>query len=202
MKLKKLLTSILINVLCLSLITPIPAYAKRKECPGSPYGSHLFLQVLSVDYSKYCCKICQYCGKISQGSRHSIKYSSLANGEHIKMCTKCGAVGQTVSCTYKWTSYTAATCQKEGSRTGTCTVCGWITTETIPKSGHSYGSWISNDSQHWVQCSVCGTQSSRANHTWSSWTNASVKRNRRSREIILSFCAELGKRTFQCFYNT
>lgn len=32
--------------------------------------------------------------------------------------------------------------------------------------------------------------------------NASAKRNRRSRKVIWSFCAELGKRTFLCSYNT
>ena len=70
-----------------------------------------------------------------------------------------------------------------------------------PEIAHTYGSWLSNDTQHWVQCSCCTATTNRANHTWSSWINASAKRNRRSREIIWSFCAELGKRTFRCSYN-
>ena len=37
------------------------------------------------------------------------------------------------------------------------------------------GSWSSNDNGHWNTCTGCGGTVNYANHTWSSWINASAK---------------------------
>ena len=92
---------------------------------------------------------------------------------------------------------------------GSWTITGYTSSgrDTYSYTGNvrvvgSGSSWSYNDSQHWSKCEGCGQQTDYANHTWSSWINASAKRNRRPRKVIWSFCEELGKRTFLCSYNT
>ena len=57
------------------------------------------------------------------------------------------------------------TCSETGVRTKTCTACGNTKTETIAKTDHKYGDWVSvSDIQHSKSC-ICGKTIS-ANHVW------------------------------------
>lgn len=62
-------------------------------------------------------------------------------------CTDCGELIKKGSVTEKaghnWevTSEEKATCEKDGSKTFTCTECGETKTETTPKNGHKFSNW-------------------------------------------------------------
>ncbi|MBQ8873332.1 MAG: hypothetical protein IJ032_05210, partial [Clostridia bacterium] len=51
-----------------------------------------------------------------------------------------------------------ATCDQAGSQTITCSICGQIKTEEIPKLGHTYGEWIIDcvNGTKTRTCTVCG----------------------------------------------
>ena len=68
--------------------------------------------------------------------------------------------------THSWTTETvAATCTQAGSTTQTCS-CGQTNTQTIPATGHSFGSWTdAGDGTHSRTCSVCAAPES-AGHSW------------------------------------
>lgn len=58
---------------------------------------------------------------------------------HAQMCVNegCTATSTTTPCTFgDWTTTKQATCEEDGSKTRTCTVCGREQTETIPATGH------------------------------------------------------------------
>lgn len=62
-------------------------------------------------------------------------------------CTDCGELIKKGSATektdhnWKVTSEEKATCEKDGSKTFTCTECGETKTETTPKTGHKFSNW-------------------------------------------------------------
>ena len=66
----------------------------------------------------------------------------------------------------KGTVTTPATCGQPGSKTLTCTKCGYEKTEVIDATGkHTYTYTDVNDDQHKVVCSVCGDESME-NHNY------------------------------------
>lgn len=76
--------------------------------------------------------------------------------------TACAIVGHTIT---EYVSNNDATCEEDGTKTGTCSVCG--ATETIVDEGsalgHSFGEYVSNndatceeDGTKTATCSVCG----------------------------------------------
>ncbi|MCH5153506.1 MAG: hypothetical protein J1F68_06100 [Clostridiales bacterium] len=103
----------------------------------------------------------------------------------------CGNGNHTLTQVNGW----SATCTAYGQNTyWYCTVCGlhfsnsagttvinidtWLATVgqgRINKLSHSYGTayqW--NASQHWKVCTVCGTKTGTANHSYSNWTSANA----------------------------
>lgn len=89
-------------------------------------------------------------------------------------CTDCGELIKKGSVTekadhnWKVTSEEKATCEKDGSKTFTCTECGETKTETTPKTGHKFGFWQTVTQQtvftNGVQkriCSICGKEETR-----------------------------------------
>lgn len=81
----------------------------------------------------------------------------------------------------------AATCTENGVKTFTCS-CGDSYTETIAKTGHSWGDWVRTkeptteaEGQETRTCSTCGATETRAveklpsnectNHSWGNWTS-------------------------------
>lgn len=57
-------------------------------------------------------------------------------------CTVCGARDPDCSHSYSYKVLTAAGCETEGTRICTCSLCGYQYTETIPATGHSYGTAV------------------------------------------------------------
>ena len=65
------------------------------------------------------------------------------------------------------------TCTEDGY-TGdlVCSICGEVLSrgETIPATGHQYGSaWEYDETNHWHVCTACGDQTGTAQHSWSEW---------------------------------
>lgn len=58
-----------------------------------------------------------------------------------------------------------ATCVETGIKTYTCAECGQTKTETIEKTGHSYGDWIKVDDTNHKKVCVCGDEIVEA-HSW------------------------------------
>lgn len=90
-----------------------------------------------------------------------------------KVCTRCGQpYGDTDDSVHDWhiTSEKAATAASEGKRVYTCSGCGKIYEESIPKlpqptHTHSYGTdWESDSNSHWHGC-FCGEKAHIAAHT-------------------------------------
>ncbi len=70
---------------------------------------------------------------------------------------------------YKSSGSYAATCVANGNKHYECSRCGRGKNESIPKSGHNYGSWTSNDSStHSRTCKNCGDKQTQ-NHSFNSW---------------------------------
>ena len=81
----------------------------------------------------------------------------------------------------------AATCEADGVKTYTCTVCGYEKTEAIAKTGHSYATeWSKNETKHWHECTVCGAKADEADHTWGDET------------VVPATAAADGSRTVTC----
>lgn len=51
---------------------------------------------------------------------------------HWHVCTGCGEVQDKATHTYSWEETVKPTSRKQGERVGTCTVCGYVTTQVIP----------------------------------------------------------------------
>ena len=93
--------------------------------------------------------------------------------------------------THAWNSgiiTTAATCTKNGVKTYTCTVCSATKTETVRKTGHSYGAWAKlDDTQHQRVCANDNTHVEKENHKWNSSTITSA-----------ATCTKDGVKTYTC----
>lgn len=88
-------------------------------------------------------------------------------------CTTCGA-----SCSHSygsWTTTTAATCTSAGSKKRTCSICGYVETQTIAATGHS---WSSSTGK----CSNCGVYCSHSSTSTSTITSASCTSSGSGRE--------------------
>lgn len=74
-------------------------------------------------------------GKVTVGCEHDFGGWTASGGNHTRSCSKCG---ETETGAHAWDSGRVtkpATDTADGERTYTCTVCGAIRTETIPKTG-------------------------------------------------------------------
>ena len=70
---------------------------------------------------------------------------------------------------------TPATTTAEGVMKYTCTVCGFMRAESIPKLDshvHTYGDWQHNETEHWREstCEHKGLEVDRAKHVWDKGT--------------------------------
>ena len=87
--------------------------------------------------------------------------------QHKVSCSVCGKEDELEN--HSWdngTVTTPATCGQPGSKTLTCTKCGYEKTEVIDATGkHTYTYTDVNDDQHKVVCSVCGDESME-NHNY------------------------------------
>ena len=79
-------------------------------------------------------------------------------------CTVCG-----YHCTHVYSEYKSnndASCTADGTKTRTCSLCGYkdTVTEAGTKLGHSWSAWQVSDTEHWHVCTRCGTKADTAAH--------------------------------------
>ena len=77
--------------------------------------------------------------------------------------------GRYVECTHPhvtWTDTTEPTCTEDGSKTGTCTICGATFTESIPALDPVWGDWHNDgETGHSRVCTLCnGTATGHSEH--------------------------------------
>ena len=114
-------------------------------------------------------------------------WQSADGSNHKRTCSACSAY-QTASHTWNSGVITKnATCTASGVKTYTCTECNATKTETIPVTGHNFGSWQNyNSSNHIRYCSNCGV-GEQGTHAWNSGV---VTKN--------ATCKEAGVKTYTC----
>lgn len=103
------------------------------------------------------------------------KEPSCAVGEKERVCERCGEKETEVipaDGSHKWGEWkvtTPATCEKKGTQTRSCSICGESQSQTnIPALGHDFESWVKlDDNSHTHTCkrSGCGKTETAA-HTW------------------------------------
>ena len=72
----------------------------------------------------------------------------------------------------EWTVTKEASTTEPGSKTRSCSVCGFEETLEIPvlSHTHSYGTdWKNNETSHWHEC-TCGDKTDVAEHSFGEWT--------------------------------
>ena len=118
------------------------------------------------------------------------------NGATQAVHTKCSTCGVTLNSTHSYTSSitTAVTCTTAGVRTYTCD-CGYKYTESIPATGHSYGT---------VTYTWSGTSSCTAKRTCSTCSNVESQNATITNAVTTNAtCTTAGVRTYTAkFSNT
>ncbi|MBQ6165630.1 MAG: leucine-rich repeat protein [Clostridia bacterium] len=97
-------------------------------------------------------------------------WTRLNANEHKRVCTNDETHFETAAHTWNAGVVTKqATCEEDGSKICTCTVCKTKKTVVIPATGHAYGAWTSvNDEQHRRVCANDETHIETGAHTWNS----------------------------------
>ncbi len=114
----------------------------------------------------YTCSVCgaEKAEVLPVTDSHSFgSWNKVNDSSHSGTCSVCG---KTETRNHSWNTgrvTKAATCKDTGSRVRTCIDCSATKTETISKTGHSYGQWsVIDDSSHTHSCTVCGKEESGA----------------------------------------
>ena len=91
---------------------------------------------------------------------------------HWHECT-CGDKADVAEHSFgEWTVTKEASTTEPGSKTRSCSVCGFEETLEIPvlSHTHSYGTdWKNNETSHWHEC-TCGDKADVAEHSFGEWT--------------------------------
>lgn len=89
----------------------------------------------------------------------------------------------------EWETTTLATCTEKGEQSRQCSVCNKTDTKEISLIEHSCGTdWITDDTYHWHECSVCKGEIDKAEHAWGD-----------GEITVQPTCIEDGERTYTCF---
>ncbi len=90
--------------------------------------------------------------------------------QHWYTCPVCKNKVDTKAHAFDWTVTREPTDTATGLQEGTCGVCGYTATMSIPATGHSFDmtNWVSDASAHWHACTTpgCGGIAGRAAHTF------------------------------------
>ena len=95
---------------------------------------------------------------------------------HASTCEHTTEVSDKAKHTFgNWTTTKEATEEAEGSKERTCTVCGYKTTEVIPKLEHKHTyseDWTKDETYHWhaATCEHTTEVRGKANHSFGDWT--------------------------------
>ena len=86
--------------------------------------------------------------------------------DHWHECATCGEQADKAPHTESgWMIDREVTETEAGSKHTECTVCGRVLrTEEIPATGHAFGDWQSDETDHWHECAACGEQADKAAH--------------------------------------
>ena len=105
------------------------------------------------------------------------------------------------ACAHKYSNWTtkAATCTANGSKTRTCVNCGKVETESIPATGHSFGSWSTTkkatcdtNGVKTRKCSKCSKEETETiAATGHNWDSGKVTTTPTS-------CSDMGIKTYTC----
>ena len=95
-------------------------------------------------------------------------WTELDENEHQRVCANDANHVETAAHTWnKGKITTKATCETEGVKTYTCTVCKATKTEVIPATGHAFGAWTELDGEkHQRVCSNDPSHIETAAHNW------------------------------------
>ncbi len=125
----------------------------------------------------YCsgCNVKVATGEVIDALTHDMSdWSKNNNGTHSRTCKRdnCNYT-ETANCSYgEWKTTKAATCTETGSRSKSCTTCGYTVTESIAKLAHTPATAVTENRvepkcetkgsyDEVVYCSVCDTELSR-----------------------------------------
>ena len=104
--------------------------------------------------------------------KHSYTGPYRSDTEHWWQCS-CGAKAKIATHTFgEWTVTKEASTTEPGSKTRSCSFCGFEETLEIPVliHTHSYGTdWKNNATSHWHEC-TCGDKTDVAEHSFGEWT--------------------------------
>ncbi len=93
--------------------------------------------------------------------------------EHRRVSIYDSSVVETAAHTWNKGKVTAkATCDADGEKTFTCTVCGAVKIEKIPAIGHKYGEWTAIDENEHQR--VCANDASHVETAAHDWDNGKV----------------------------
>lgn len=96
------------------------------------------------------------CGEVFDRDSHSCDI----NGD----CSVCGH-----HCTHQFSAYTSnndATCTADGTKTRTCSLCGYkdTVTDAGTAKGHDWSDWQVSETKHWHVCKNCNQKADEADH--------------------------------------
>ncbi len=98
-----------------------------------------------------------------------------SEGKMTYTCSVCGETKEEVIPTnseHVWNEGVItrpATHTEEGEILYTCTICNETKTEAILAVGHTFGNWMSNDTEHWMECE-CGAKEAVSGHSYGKWS--------------------------------
>ena len=139
-------------------------------------------------YTPYTCSICGATENRDYVNGSHVPGTAVRENEVAATCTAAGKYDKVVYCSVcnaelsrdtvtgtaaghsygDFTIVTAATCTQAGLKERTCSVCGDVDQQVIPTVAHTFGTtWMTNESLHWHECSVCGAHCDEDEHYFS-----------------------------------
>ncbi len=118
----------------------------------------------------YTCNVCKATKtEVIPATGHAYgDWTKLNDNEHQRVCANDASHVETAAHTWnKGKVTTKATCEADGVKTYTCTVCKAKKTEVIPATGHAYGDWTElNENEHQRVCANDASHVETAAHEW------------------------------------
>ena len=122
----------------------------EKEIPTDP-DAHVFKVTVvgptctEGGYTLHACTLCRYgyTDAETEPRGHDWgEWTSCSETEHRRVCKNDGTHVETEAHSWDGGEITVPpTCTADGEKTYTCTVCGGISTETLPAPGHAFNEW-------------------------------------------------------------